>query len=338
MEAPDTCARATATLSRHSDDGIRPDAGIAPAGGPTLSTAEALERELLATHAPARPDIPDDPTAVWPNLRSIGTRPSLRAYLRDLWLWRNFILTVPMNELRAQNQDTLLGQIWHLLNPLFLAMIYYVIFGLILGISRGGVENYSAFLIVGVIVFNYTRTSVRSGAKVIVTNRKLVQTINFPRAALPLSTMIEGIVSHSFGLAVMWIVLMVTGVRPSMTWLLVVPLILLHSVFNLGLVLFTARFTFHFRDVQNFLPYVLRIWFYVSGVLIPIEARFVTQPNARAILQANPVYIIIEIARDAFIDGTYDLQKWLIASAWAVGLLLAGFLYFRRAESEYGLV
>jgi teichoic acid transport system permease protein len=316
----------------------RPDAGSAHAGGSPLSTAEALERELIATHAPPPPDIPDDPVAVWPSLRPIGTRTSLVQYLRELWSWRNFILTLPINELRAQNQDTLFGQIWHLLNPLLLAMIYYAIFGVVLQISRGAVDNYPAFLIVGVIVFNYTRTAVRAGAKVIVKNRKLVQTISFPKAALPLSTMIEGIVSHAFGLVAMCAVLLLSDVDPNTMWLLALPLVLLHSVFNLGLVLFTSRFTFHFRDVQNFLPYVLRIWFYVSGVLIPIEDRFVTHPTARAILQANPIYIIIEIARDAFIDGTYDPRKWWTASAWAVGLLIAGFLYFRRAESEYGLV
>lgn len=262
----------------------------------------------------------------------------MRAYLRDLWQWRNFIITVPLNDLRAQNQDTLLGQLWHLVNPLMLAMIYYVIFGLILGISRGGVENYSAFLIVGVIFFNYTRTSLRAGAKTIVTNRKLVQTVSFPRAVLPLSTMIEGIVTHAFAIIVMWLVLLVTGVRPARAWLLVIPLIVLQSVFNLGLVLFTSRFAFHFRDTQQFLPYALRIWFYVSGVLIPIEKRFVTMPTARAILRSNPIYIIIEIARDAFIDGTTDPAKWYAASGWALALLIGGFLYFRHAEHEYALV
>jgi teichoic acid transport system permease protein len=315
-----------------------PGAPAHPAGGPTLSTVEALERELIRTHAPPRPEIPDDPVARWPSLRRIGGRSTLREYLRDLWRWRSFIITVPMNELRAQNQDTLLGQVWHLMNPLMLALIYYVIFGLILGISRGGVENYSAFLIVGVIVFNYTRTALRSGASTIVTNRKVVQTINFPRAVLPLSTMLEGVVSHAFGIVVMCLVLLATGIRPTAMWLLVVPLALVQSVFNLGLVLFTARFAFHFRDTQQFLPYALRIWFYVSGVLIPIEARFVTMPTARAILQANPIYIIIEIARDAFLDGVFDPSKWWAASAWAAGLLITGFLYFRRAESEYGLV
>jgi teichoic acid transport system permease protein len=61
-------------------------------------------------------------------------------------------------------------------------------------------------------------------------------------------------------------------------------------------------------------------------------------PNARRILQANPIYIIIEIARDAFIDGVFDPVKWLTAGAWALGLVIVGFIYFRRAESEYGLV
>jgi teichoic acid transport system permease protein len=58
---------------------------------------------------------------------------------------------------------------------------------------------------------------------------------------------------------VMALVLLSTGVRPTVMWLLVVPIVLLHSVFNLGLVLFTSRFAFHFRDTQQFLPYVLRI-------------------------------------------------------------------------------
>lgn len=303
-----------------------------------MSTVEAPTPELDAELVPRQPDIPSDPSATWPGLRRIGVRGSLGQYLRDLWRWRNFIVTVPLNDMRAQNQDTFFGQLWHLLNPLMLALIYYVIFGVILGISRGGVENYPAFLIVGVITFNYTRTSLRSGARIIVRNRKLVQSINFPRAALPISALLENIVSHVIAIGIMWLVLMATGIRPSPAWVLVFPILIIQSLFNLGLGMFVARFAFHFRDTQQFLPYVLRIWFYVSGVLIPIEARFVTMPSARAVLQANPIYIIIDVSRDAFMHGVVDTQQLLIAAAWAVALFVGGFLYFRRAEHEYGLV
>lgn len=265
-------------------------------------------------------------------------RESLGRYLRDLWRWRNFILTVPLNDMRAQNQDTFFGQLWHLLNPLCLAGIYYVIFGLILGISRGGVDNYVGFLVVGVITFNFTRTSLRSGARIIVRNRKLVQSINFPRAALPISAIFENIVSHGFAIIVMLGVLVMTGVRPMWTWAMFLPIVIIQSLFNLGLAMFVARFAFHFRDTTQFLPYVLRVWFYISGVLIPIEARFVTMPTARAILSANPIYVIIDISRDAFMYGVVDPRQVMIAAAWAVGLSIGGFVYFRRAEHEYGLV
>lgn len=303
-----------------------------------MSTVDAPTPELDAELVPRRPDIPADPSATWPSLRRIGVRGSLSQYLKDLWRWRNFMITVPLNDMRAQNQDTFFGQLWHLLNPLMLALIYYVIFGVILGISRGGVENYPAFLIVGVITFNYTRTSLRSGARIIVRNRKLVQSINFPRAALPISALLENIVSHVIAIGIMWLVLIATGISPSPAWLLVVPILIIQSLFNLGLAMFVARFAFHFRDTQQFLPYVLRIWFYVSGVLIPIEARFVTMPSARAVLQANPIYVIIDLSRDAFMYGVVDTQQLFVAAAWAVALFVGGFLYFRRAEHEYGLV
>lgn len=303
-----------------------------------MSKAELLERELFESLEPRAPDIPADPGTTWPGLRQIGARDSLVSYVRDLWRWRNFIITVPLNDLRAQNQDTVLGQLWHLLNPLLLTGIYYMIFGVILGISRGGVENYVAFLIVGVITFNFFRTSMRTGSAIIVRNRQLVQNISFPRAALPLSALIEESISHSFALAVMFVVVMTTGVRPGLTWLLVVPIIIVQTLMNLGFAMFVARFTFHFRDTQQFLPYLLRILFYVSGVLIPLDGRFDGMPSALNFLRLNPIYIVIEISRDAFMYHRIDPSQWWMAIAWATVVFVGGFLYFRAAESEYGLV
>ena len=303
-----------------------------------MSKAELLERELFESLEPRPPTIPADPVATWPHLRRIGARDSLVAYLRDLWRWRNFILTVPLNDLRAQNQDTVLGQLWHLLNPLLLTGIYYMIFGVILGISRGGVDNYVAFLIIGVIVFNYSRTAMRTGASIIVRNRQLVQNISFPRAALPLSALIEECISHTFALAVMFIVVATTGVRPSVTWLLVVPIVIVHTLMNLGFAMFVARFTFHFRDTQQFLPYMLRILFYVSGVLIPLDGRFADMPRALTFLRINPIYVVIDITRDAVMYDQINPSQWWLAIAWTTVLFVGGFLYFRAAESEYGLV
>ena len=289
--------------------------------------------------------IPDDLIAQNPQLRRVGVKLPLRAYLRELWLRREFAITVPMGELRAQNQDTSLGQLWHLLNPLFLIGIYYFVFGIVIDIEgRRGVEDYLPFLIVGIITFNYTRSSMNSGARMIVKNRRLVQSINFPRAILPVSSIVSETVSHLYAVPVMLVLLLSTNllddtrVWPTWWWLLLIPILLLQLLFNLGLAMATARFAFHFRDVQNFMPYALRLWFYMSGVLYPINEDLIETAWIRQLLQLNPAWSIIEIARDALLYQRAVGWVWALALGWTVVILLFGFWYFRQAESEYGRV
>jgi predicted RNA binding protein YcfA (HicA-like mRNA interferase family) len=90
--------------------------------------------------------------------------------------------------------------------------------------------------------------------------------------------------------------LVLTGVRPNFAWLLVVPLVVLQTIFNLGLAMATARLTFHFRDVQQVLPYLLRIWFYMSGVIFPVAAA---PARLQPWLELNPAYVFVEIGREA---------------------------------------
>jgi teichoic acid transport system permease protein len=288
------------------------------------------------------PAIPDDPQAVWPELREVGLRTPLRAYLRDVWARREFAVTVPLGELRAQNQDTALGQLWHLLNPLMLIGIYFFIFQVILQVeSRRGIDNYLAFLTVGVITFNYTRSAVQSGARMIVKNRKLVQSINFPRAILPLSSMVSETISHLYAIPVLFAMVLLSGignepVRPKWTWLLILVVLAVQVLLNLGLAMITARLTFHFRDVQQFLPFLLRLALYASGVLIPLD--MIPQATVRRILQLNPIYNVIEMARDVVLDGTLQPRAWLIGITSTLVIFVFGFWYFRRAENEYGHV
>jgi len=291
--------------------------------------------------APQRPDLPDDPRGRWPHLRRVGIRLPLREYLRELWRRREFAITVPLGELRAQNQDSALGQVWHLLNPLLLIAVYYLIFGVLLQVEdRRGVDNYLPFLIVGVIVFNFTRSSIQTGARMIVKNRKLVQSINFPRAILPLSAIVSEAIAHLYALPVMLVLVMLVqgGPPPQWTWLLLIVVFVFQTMFNLGISMVVARLSFHFRDVQQLLPFILRLYFYSSGVLIPINIDIIPNPTVVAILQLNPAYLLVEMAREAVLVGPLDPQVWLRGALWSVAMLVGGFWYFRAAENEYGRV
>jgi teichoic acid transport system permease protein len=287
---------------------------------------------------PSSLELPEDPTDTWPELYRVGVALPIADYVRELWRRREFAYTVPMGELRAQNQDTMLGQLWHLINPLLMVGVYYFIFGVVLDAGgRGGIDNFIGFLLVGVFTFEYTRKTVQAGSRMIVKNRKLVQSINFPRAILPVSALVSETTAYFWAVPVMWTGLLLTGEEVQVTWLLVVPIVLVQGVFNLGAAMIVARISFHFRDVAQFLPYVMRIWLYMSGVIFPITGALVPA-EFLPILQANPAYNYIEMARSAFIDGRFVAQYWVWGVGWALASFLLGFWLFRRAEAEYGRV
>jgi hypothetical protein len=128
------------------------------------------------------------------------------------------------------------------------------------------------------------------------------------------------------------------GPRPMWRWLLIFPIIVVHAAFNLGVSMAVARFSFHFRDVQQFMPYALRLYLYSSGVIIPLTDDLITHDGLRTVLQLNPMYNIVEMSRQAVLGGDFTAQVWILGPAWALVLLLFGFWFFRSGENEYGRV
>ena len=273
------------------------------------------------------------------DLVTLGSRVSLRQYLADMWAYREFAATAPMAQVQAKSNETVLGKAWNLLNPLFLIAIYYLIFQVILGIeSRRGVDDYLPFLTVGVITYNFIRTSTNGGSLSVVKGRRLMQSLYFPRALLPLSSTITQGLAHLWAIGALAILLPIMGVRPTPTLLLFPVAVLLTALMNFGLALIAARFTFHFRDFNNFLPYVLRVGMYVSGVLIPINSDMIGNSILLFVLRATPTFALIEVTRETLLGEPLDPVMWAVATAWSLGLLTVGFWYFRQAENEYGRV
>ena len=255
------------------------------------------------------------------------------------------MLTLPLNQLRSQNQNTILGSLWHLLNPLFLALVFYLVFGIILGGQRG-IDNYPAFLITGIFIYHFTQKSVIAGTGTIVSNIRLIQTLSFPRGILPISAIIGEGVAQLYAIGAMLVMVTVLGAPPKPSWLMLVPLLAVQSLFNLGAAFIVSRATFHFRDVANFLPYVLRIWLYLSGIFFGLN--LVPEGWMRTVFQLNPMYAFIHLARVALgtsaeteatstLPGEFGLAaNWGVAIGWSLLALLIGFFYFRARETEYG--
>jgi teichoic acid transport system permease protein len=247
-------------------------------------------------------------------------------------------VAMPLEELRVSHQDTLLGNIWHLGNPLLNAAVYYFVFGVLLGVDRG-VPNFPLWLMVGVFAFHLTTRTVNRGATAISGNRGLMRAIRFPRALLPISVVISRLLTFGFQLAVLVVVAVGTGEGVSRRWLALPIVLLVHTAFNLGLAFIAARANDSFRDVQEILPFVFRLLAFVSGVMFPIDIRLgnadIPSP-IQLMLNLNPLVPLLNMYRWVFLGLPVGWGSTMYAVAVSGLLLVYGFWFFRAAELRYG--
>ncbi len=298
----------------------------------------------IAVSAPPSPDegLPAAQFAAKYGLTVSGARPSLREYVRQLWGRRHFILAFSQAKLTAQYSQAKLGQLWQVATPLLNAAVYFFIFGLLLGARRGIPHDiYVPFLVTGVFVFTFTQSSVLAGVRAISGNLGLVRALHFPRASLPVSFALQQLQQLLFSMVVLVVVMLSFGSFPDLSWLLIVPALLLQFVFNTGLALLFARMGSKTPDLAQLMPFVLRTWMYASGVMFSIPAMLEDKPAWIAdVLMYNPAAVYMDLIRFALIEGygseNLPAHVWGAALGWALLVGCAGFVYFWKAEERYG--
>jgi teichoic acid transport system permease protein len=315
------------------------------------------------------PDTPLAELAAQHGLRPSAERPPVFRYMRNLWHRRHFIMAFATARNIAMYTEARLGQVWQVLTPLLNAGVYFLIFGLLLKINRG-IPNYLGFLVTGVFVFNFTQRAFISTSTVITESLPLIRALHFPRAALPLAYVIIELQQMVLSMLVLAVIVLCTGEPITWYWLLVIPALLLQTIFNVGAGLAVARLGSNVNDFSQLLPFLMRTWLYVSGVLFNIATLDIPRKYI-ALLQINPAAIYISLIRDAMLqtqresepgampynkvkcDTWQHLKKpldwsaychpvtnpahyWIYGIAWAVLALVVGFYFFWRAEAKYG--
>jgi teichoic acid transport system permease protein len=270
-------------------------------------------------------------------LAPVGLRPRLGAYLVGIWKRRSFIAAFAWAKVEAANAESRLGQFWQIINPLFSAAIYYFIFGLLLQTSRG-IENFVAYLVVGVFLFTLIQRSIAAGAASIRGNLGLVRALHFPRAILPISAVVEQLIAFTASLLIMFPVLLLTGEPITWSWLLFPVAVLIVVIFCIGASLLFARLAAGTKDVSQFLPFALRAWMYTSGVFYSVDRFTQGLPDwVSTVLNLNPGAVFLQITRDSLLES-YQAPPiaWAWAAGWAIGFFVIGFWAFWSDEASYG--
>ena len=236
-------------------------------------------------------------------LRPSAQRPSVRSYLRQLWQRRHFIVAFATARNVAMYTEAKLGQLWQILTPLLNAGVYFLIFGVLLHINRG-VPNYLAFLVTGVFVFNFTQRAFISTSTVVTDSLQLIRALQFPRASLPLAYVMIELQQMLLSIVVLAGIVLATGEPITWYWLLVIPALLLQTIFNVGVGLLVARLGSQVNDFSQLLPFLMRTWLYTSGVIFNIATLDLkTHPWVVRLLEINPAALYITLVRNALLQS-----------------------------------
>jgi ABC-type polysaccharide/polyol phosphate export permease len=264
---------------------------------------------------------------------SVGL-PPLRSYARELWRRREFALELARTKLREQNFDTVFGQLWHVLNPMLLALVYFILVD-ILRASDSRNSEFFAHLVAGLFAFMIIHNAMTVGVRSVTKGGRLILNSAFPRALLPLSAVITSFMRFVPTFVIYIPIHLATGLPVNANQLWVLPILALLLLVASGLAMLVAAAQVYFRDLSNFLPYALRIWLYVSPVLYYADE---VPKRYQWLLDVNPVGGLLTAWSDVLDHGQApDPGDLALGAAWGLAFVIGGALFFMSREREFAV-
>ena len=265
--------------------------------------------------------------------------PSIGAYLHETVGHLSFAIAKAKLDLRAVNRNTWLGQLWNILNPLLLSLVYWLLVVVILGsggsiFSLEGIKTLTQ-IVAGLFLFRFISIGLMTGAKSIVSGGAFVLNTRLPRIILPLSSVYSAFLSFLPSMFLYAIFHLVSQYPITPELLLLVLVVLLSFLLTAGLAMLAATGNVFFRDIASFLPYVTRIWLYLT----PVIYVYTDIPdNYRWLIFLNPIGALFVCWQQILFLGEIPGNSYLLAGVlWATGLFLLGFVMFLRKERDFAI-
>jgi ABC-type polysaccharide/polyol phosphate export permease len=259
--------------------------------------------------------------------------PPLGPYVRELWRRREFALELSRTDLRSQHFNTVFGQAWLVLNPLLLVGVYFVLVDILQAGSRG--TGFFAHLMAALFAYYFVNDAVRRSIRSVTAGGRLILNTSFPRTLLPLSSVVTAFKRFLPTLAIYVPVHFISDRPVSIELLWLLPIIVLLVLLASGLAMIVSAAQVYFRDLKDFLPYALRVWLYASPVLYyahEVPERY------QAVIALNPLGPLLTAWSDVIDNGAApDLTALAGGAAWAIGLFVAGALFFISREREFAV-
>src|SRR6202789_117994 len=248
----------------------------------------------------------------------------------ELWDFRELIYFFVWRDIKIRYKQTAIGAAWAVLQPLLTMLIFSLFFGRLAHIPSEGLP-YPIFYYSALLPWMYFAAAMQNATSTIVENQRVITKVYFPRLALPLASILSGLVD--FGVSfLMFVVLMIYyGIRPTAAVIWFPAFILLAILTALGVGRWLSALNALYRDVRYVLPFLVQFWLFASPVAYPAS---LVPPKWRWLYGLNPMSGVIEGVRWSLTGHTSPPGRLIFVSTAAVLVLLAsGLAYFQKVET-----
>lgn len=266
--------------------------------------------------------------------------------IREIGSRRRLVRYLVRAEITRRGVNTILGNIWWILDPLLLMGTYVVLVAII---STRSIPDFPLFLFAAILPWKWFSASVTDATTSITSQQRLIKQIAFPKLVLPLAATTAGAVGFGFGLVPLAAIMLLYLDRLSPLILLVPVIAAVQYVFTLGVAILAAAGNVFVRDLGNVVRHLLRLWWYVSPGLYSLTlfddvALFREYPWIEAVIRLNPFTILFDAYRSVIygtLTGPPVPPDWLALAgllAFSLAFLAAATIVFKRLEPDFAKV
>lgn len=290
---------------------------------------------MILDAQPATPIHSPPAKGSYPETDEVILRPggSSRGYWAELWRYRELFFFLAWRDLKVRYKQTTVGVAWAVIRPLLVTTIFVVMFGRLAHLPSPDGVPYPLLVLAGMIAWQFFAAVMGEGSNSVLSNANLISKVYFPRIVVPASVV-----------AVAFADLVITGLMtiglmawyrfvPSVQVLLLPAFLLLALAAALGVGFWLSALTVRYRDVRFIIPFLVQFGLYVTPVGFSTQ---IVPEVYRPLFALNPLVGVIEGVRWCLLGtGVLDHGVLPISAAVAVGLLVTGFLYFRKTERVF---
>ena len=261
-------------------------------------------------------------------------------HLKEVWKYRDLLFLFVKRDVVTVYKQTILGPLWYLIQPLFTAITFTIIFNNVAGIKTGETPPF-LYNLAGIIVWNYFTTCLNETSDTFKKNAGIFGKVYFPRLIMPLSIVVSNLLKLSIQILIFisfYIYYYIIGVNLSLNPLVVLfpALILLMGILGLGLGMIISSLVTKYRDLSFLVGFGVQLLMYVSAVMYPIALIKEKLPEYGWLVEYNPLAYIIEASRFMLLnEGGISLFGVLYTIIITVVLFFIGLLIFNKTEKNF---